>query len=209
MTSKSASILANPGPQSHIVFPCADEGLIAQAAALFLAGGLANEESVVLITTPAHGDAIERLLERDFDIVDLKSKGQLIALDAERQLAKLLVDQMPDAGIFETTVKNLITTAKHNSRVGRVRVFAEMVSLLWKINLEATVRLEEFWNNAIEVYSVPVLCSYSMNGSGACAHRHLPESLLAQHSETVTASDSGAPTWSSVVQNSAARESGA
>ena len=206
MTSKSASILAAPEPHAHIVFPCEDDDLIVQAAALFAAGGLANRESVVTIATLVHGDAIECHLEADgFDIVRLKSEGQWIALDAARLLSRLMSDQQPDAGLFRSTVDELITVAKRNSPVRRVRVFAEMVSLLWKANLDATLRLEELWNEAVEEYSIPVLCTYSMAGAHGRPHHDLPESLLAAHSDRIDAVEPRSVTWSSTPQNRTVR----
>jgi hypothetical protein len=53
---------------------------------------------------------------------------------------------------------------------------------MWTTNLKATERLEQLWNEVIEVHSVPLLCAYSLSGTRPSA---LPESLLACHSHRI------------------------
>jgi hypothetical protein len=61
-----------------------------------------------------------------------------------------------------------------------VRAFGEMVSLLWRVDTAAAVRLEELWNNVIEEHELALLCTYSLNGSDA--HGALPACLVTPHS---------------------------
>src|SRR5690348_14758852 len=182
MTAKPISVLTHPHPCRHIVFSSAEDEVIVSAAGLFVAGGLANEESVVLIATTAHRAAIERSLEESgFDVADLRLSGQLSHVDAEVLLEKLLAGDSIDAAQFHALVGEVLVPARKNSATGDVRVFAEMVSLLRTINLPATVELENLWNEAIEEHSLSLLCSYAVEPESA-----LPEVLLETHSDALT-----------------------
>ena len=51
MTAKTVSILTNPHPKSHIVYPYGDDFHIAEAVSIFTAAGLNQDEAVILIMT--------------------------------------------------------------------------------------------------------------------------------------------------------------
>ena len=63
----------------------------------------------------------------------------------------------------------------------RVRLFGEMVSLLWRVDVLAASRLEELWNEAIATHSVSLLCTYALDRG---RYRYLPDSLVDAHSHT-------------------------
>jgi hypothetical protein len=63
-----------------------------------------------------------------------------------------------------------------------VRIFGEMVDLVWKSNLQSTQRLEELWNEVIEAHSVPLLCAYSLAGTKPA---EFPDALVACHSHAI------------------------
>src|ERR1700682_1178235 len=105
MTPKTASILADPHPKCHIVYPCTDDKLIAEAVTLFSSGGLSRDEAVVLLTTPAHRIAIEESLRGEgFDLDHLKREGRLVILDAKELLSQVLVEGMPEVSRFHNLV---------------------------------------------------------------------------------------------------------
>ena len=60
-----------------------------------------------------------------------------------------------------------------------VRVFGEMVDLIWKEHPGATSQLEELWNDVISTHSVPLLCAYSLADTQP---KSLPSNLLTCHS---------------------------
>src|SRR4051812_20305581 len=83
MNAKCASILTNPHPCSHIVYPYTDERLVTEAVCLFASAGFRKNEAVVLIMTAEHCDPIERRLAMEgFDLAALRDSGQLICEDA-------------------------------------------------------------------------------------------------------------------------------
>src|SRR5581483_4198977 len=163
MTEKTASILVDPHPRCHIVYPCTDDHLIIEAVSTFTASGLAKEEAAVLIATPEHCAAVEQHLAAEgYDVGRLKSEGRLVMLDVREMTSKLVVEGMPSAAVFRNIIGNIVGTAKLNAPSGRIRLYGEMVSLLWGPNLPAALRMEELWNEVIETYSVPLLCTYSL-----------------------------------------------
>ncbi len=185
MTPQTAAILADPHPRCHIVYPCTDDRNIVEAVSVYAAHGLDSDEGVVLITTKEHREAItQRLRKEGYDIDRLERNRQVAFFDAESLLAKLLSRGVPNATVFRDTLGSLITTAKLASPTRRVRLFGEMVSLLCGKDLPATLRLEELWNELVQAYSVPLLCTYSLGMSSGAP---LPEQLIGAHSHCLTA----------------------
>ena len=160
MNPKAAAILADPHPCDHIVYPYSDEALVGQAVCLFASAGLQKGEGVVLVMTVAHCDSITlRLVTEGFHVEALQKRGRLVCVSAEELLSQFMVDGMPNRDLFHSAVGKLIASARASTGkgpAGRVRVFGEMVSLLWNSNLGATISLEHMWNEIIERHHVPL-----------------------------------------------------
>ena len=95
------------------------------------------------------------------------------------------MDGVIDEGLFRRIVDRLILKARSSNGKGcsgQVRIFGEMVSLLWNTNLPAATRLEELSNQVIDAHSVSLRCTYPLNG---LARDAFPERLLACHSHSV------------------------
>lgn len=183
MNPKNAEILTNPHPCGHIVYPYTDEAHVAEAVAMFAGAGLRKGEAVVLIMTANHFQPVLQRLKKDgFDTAALKSSGQLICEDAKVLLSSFLFDGIIDEHRFKTIVGNLIDEARSDGS-RPVRLFGEMVDLLWRTDHRSTQRLEELWNEVIDAYSVPLLCAYSLAGTTSA---HFPTSLVGCHSHALT-----------------------
>lgn len=72
-----------------------------------------------------------------------------------------------DEDLFRSNLDTLINRAKYGGTVRRtrVRVFGELVSHLRLKDLDATVRLEELWNEVIDRHKVALLCTYALSDS--------------------------------------------
>jgi len=186
MNAKGAAILANPHPCGHIVYPYTDETQVAEAVCLFASAGLRKSEAVVLVMTADHREPIRHRLEQEgFNLKQLERAGQLICEDAKDLLSTFLFDGIIDELVFKTKLGTLIEQAKAsggNRTYRPVRVFGEMVDLLWKSNLRTTQRLEELWNEVIDAHAVPLLCAYSLAGTKPL---ELPAPLLTCHSHAI------------------------
>ena len=184
MNSKAAAILANPNPCGHIVYPYTMETQVAEAVCLFASAGLSKGEAVVLVMKADHRRPIRHRLEQEgFNLYQLEGSGQLICADAEDLLYTFMFDGIIDELVFKTKVGKLIERAKSSGGTHRpVRVFGEMVDLIWKSHLQTTQRLEELWNDVIGAYAVPLLCAYSLLGTKPNV---LPAPLMACHSHAI------------------------
>ena len=185
MNSTGREILSNPQPCAHIVYSYTDESHLADAVCLFTSSGLRKGESAVLVLSEPHNICIRQRLEREgFDLAALEDSGQLICADARNLLSEFIFDGIIDEHKFKTHIGRMIHRAKFGTgqrKQGPVRVFGEMVDLIWKGHPQATVRLEELWNEVIRTHSVPLLCAYSMAGMP----NRLPTGLESCHSHTI------------------------
>jgi hypothetical protein len=183
MNSKAGAILSNPQPCGHIVYPYTDESQLAEAVCLFAGTGLRKGEAVLLVMTEAHYQPILDRLEQDgFDMGALRQTGQLVCEDAQKLLFSFMFDGIIDEHKFKAIVGGLIQKAKGVCRERDVRVFGEMVSLIWRSSQRATERLEQLWNEVIEEHSVPLLCAYALTGTKCEA---FPPALLTCHSHAL------------------------
>jgi hypothetical protein len=183
MNPSAAAILNNPQPCGHIVYPYTDETQIAEAVCLFTSAGLRKGEAVLLVMRENHVAPIRQRLEAEgHDLAALQANGQLVCEDASALLASFLDESTLDELAFKTKIGSLIEKAKAVSSPRPVRVFGEMVDLIWKTDPKPTHRMEELWNEVIQAHSVPLLCAYSLAGPMPDA---LPQELLACHSHAI------------------------
>lgn len=189
MTARTTSLLTDPQPHSHIVYPCADETLIGEAVVTFASAGLRKGDAVILVTTKARRELIEdRLTEESFDVKELQTIGQLAFIDAGSMLSEIVVDGSPDAAKFKRAVERVIDRAASGDHAQRnVRIFGEMVSLLYGVNkIPAAEKLEEFWNQLVASRSISLFCAYSLV---LHAPSPFPQSPIDAHTNTIDSSD--------------------
>src|SRR5215469_13880722 len=181
MTPATAAILCNPRPSEHIVYSYTDDTELTDTLTLFAKVGLMRGEAVILVVTAKHADLISQRFEQEgYEVAELLRSGQLVIADAEDVLATFFLDEQR----FKIGIGSLIDTARAGrGRMQPVRVFDEMVDLIWISNLQATLRLEELGNEAIESHSVTMLCAYSL---GHGRPTSLPAPILACHSRVLS-----------------------
>jgi MEDS: MEthanogen/methylotroph, DcmR Sensory domain len=178
-------LLVEPLARDHVVQLYRDERHMIEAVALFTAIALGKGEAVVLVGTPPHIQGVARRLEANgFSVEDVKDWGQLTVKDASETLSSFMVNDMPDAVLFKTMIGSVLQKAAAASRNGRVRVYGEMVNLLWRQNLPAASRLETLWNDVIQSHSISLFCAYHVDGHNG-DRRHFPSDLRAAHSHLI------------------------
>ena len=183
MNPTARAILSNPEPRGHIVYPYTGEAQVAEAVSLFASVGLWRGEGIILVMASTHCAPIrQRLAEHGFDLAALEGSGQLVCQDAQDLLSSFYSNGIIDGLKFKTEIGSIIETAKSRSGNRSVRVFGEMVDIIWTSNPMATQRLEELWNEVIEEHSVPLLCAYSLAGSRP---GDFPAPLKACHSHSI------------------------
>lgn len=151
----------------------------------FLAEGLVAGQPAIVIGTPEHRVAIEEHLQgRLIDCASARRSGDLVLLDAEETLALFMIEDEPDADLFELNVGGLIDRALSGRRRTTVRAYGEMVDVLWKQGRsQSAIQLEILWNKLALKHNFALLCGYSM-GSFYKQTKQLEE-VAALHSHVV------------------------
>jgi anti-sigma regulatory factor (Ser/Thr protein kinase) len=135
----------------------------------FILDGLLRDEGVVVVATADHRVAVdEALLKLGADPSRARLAGRYLSVDAAETLADFMVDGSPQAEKFAATVGGLIADASTDR--GEVRVFGEMVALLWADQqVAAALEVESLWNGLAEQYDFSLLCAYptsALSGAG-------------------------------------------
>jgi hypothetical protein len=175
--------LAEPLAKEHLVHLYQDDSILVEGVALYAGRGLGKGEAVVLIATAEHLEAIERRLQdAGLETADLKAWGQLLCIEAAPLLVRFLDQGGIDTARFHAILADILGQVRRGGRFNKIRLYGEMVNLLWRHNHPATRRLEELWNDAIETHSVSLLCGYRVDGG---QEREIPSDLQALHSHLI------------------------
>ena len=178
-------LLVEPLARDHVVQLYRDEPVLVEAVTLFTGIALGKGEAVVLVATPPHVQVIENRLEASgFSVQDVKAWGQLTVKDASETLSGFMVHGLPDTLLFKTIICSVLQRAATASRNGRVRVYGEMVNLLWRENVSAAARLETLWNDVIQSHSISLFCAYHLDGTHG-EQRNFPPDLRDAHSHLI------------------------
>lgn len=174
-------------PGEHMLHLHADQAQLLDLLVGFVAGGLAGGESVVLLATPAHLDALAgRLAERDLDLRGARRRDHYLTMDVDEALDRFMVGGWPDEPRFESFVTQLVERAS-NGGERRVRAFGEMVAVLWERGQgDATVRLEQLWDRLCRRLGLPLFCAYPRRGFGK-DHAAALREVCAAHSRVLHA----------------------
>ncbi len=162
-----------------------NDRFLCDEVARFVHEGLHASESVVVIATRAHRDAIESELKRQARFEDCLPAGgaKLIWRDADDMLSALLVNGWPDAARCEDVLGALVDEASDSGKVP-VRAFGEMVALLCAAgNPEAALHLEQLWNELARHRAFSLLCAYPTRVFHDDERRHRFYAICAAHSE--------------------------
>jgi MEDS: MEthanogen/methylotroph, DcmR Sensory domain len=172
--------------RSHAVRFYENDKSLAQIVAGFLADGLAADEPGIVVATPDQRAAlIRQLVVRGFDVVNLQRSGQLVLLDAEETLSTFMVDGEPDSGSFASRVSDVIRRACGARTDCTVRIFGQMVDVLWQRGEhQAAIRLEVMWNELAHTHAFSLLCGYAMGHFYKDANF---DEVCAQHTQIVGA----------------------
>jgi MEDS: MEthanogen/methylotroph, DcmR Sensory domain len=175
-------LLGQPLDRDHVVQLYRDERVLVDAVSLFAGTALGRGESVVLVATPEHLDAVERrLADGGFELADLKQWGQLTVRNAAELLYGFMVDGRPDPLLFKALVGGMLRDVA--ARGNKVRVYGEMVNLLWRDNVGAAAQLESLWNELIRDEGISLFCAYQLDDTARGSV--FPSSLSHAHSHLI------------------------
>jgi hypothetical protein len=183
------SLLRAPVPGQHVAQLYTEQQFLARAVGQFVGDGLRQGDAVIVIATPLHWRAILRRLEaEDVDVLRCRRRGQLVIRDAEDTLAEFMADGMPDRERFRAVIGGAIDATRAAGFV-RTRGFGEMVDILRRTDLTATLRLEELWNELLVERGIALLCGYSLDPFDPRNYRGLLQRVSGAHSDLIPVDD--------------------
>ena len=144
----------------HVVNFYDDDSQVTAEIARFAAEGLTHGDRVIIVATAAHRTIVDEVLVQfGADAARARVAGRLVTLDAAETLATFMVDGAPRAEKFEAHVGSLVEAATEDGC--GVRVFGEMVAVLWQQgNVAAAIQLEGLWNELARSRPLTLLCAY-------------------------------------------------
>ena len=170
----------------HIVqFYEVDETVLAQNVVRYLADGYRQGSTLVVIATEAHrGMFLTGLEHLGIDVAAAGRTRQLIGLDADTTLRRLLRDGYPDQDLFESTVGSVVNEGLVRAGGRGLRAYGEMVALLWAASqCPAAIRLEQLWENLKKRLEFGLFCSYRIDIFAKEFQPGLVDALLSSHSQ--------------------------
>jgi PAS domain-containing protein len=162
-----------------------DSALI-EALGRHIGTALESGDTAIVIATKAHRERLaEELRLRKINVAPAINAGLYIELDAAKTLAKFVVGGGPDKQKFQKTVGAVVRDAAARTKPWhRLVAYGEMVALLWaEGKRDATIRLEEFWNELADQHAFDLLCGYPIAVFDRMEHRQLFFSICGEHTE--------------------------
>jgi len=142
--------------QGHSVQSYNDDTFLTASVARFITEGLQVNDTVIIVATAQHREELRKTLTPEQVTHD-----KLMFFDAGEQLLKFMVSDWPSALRFRQVVGSMIGQARQN---GPVRIFGEMVTVLWAEGYtRAALRLEELWNKLATEQPFSLLCAYPLS----------------------------------------------
>jgi anti-anti-sigma regulatory factor len=132
----------------------------------YLAPALRQGDGALVIATPGHRHAFASALAGSgVDLEAAGEEGRYLAVDAEEALSRFMTERGADPSRFTTMVNDLVAGVTRSGR--RVRVYGEMVAVLWaEGNVFAAIAVEDLWNDLARLHPLSVLCAYPTAGFG-------------------------------------------
>ena len=159
-----SSLWSNMSKSGHFVHFYETDAFLLDSLSDFICTGLVLGDICIVLATQAHRENLEeRLAATGLDLVAATTRGEYIALDAAETLSKIMIDGLPEPERFARVIGSTISQAAQSHR--HVRVFGELVALLWaEGNHAAVIRLEELWNDLGKLHPFSLFCGYPMHG---------------------------------------------
>jgi PAS domain S-box-containing protein len=150
----------------HIVQFYEQDAFLIEQAVEFLTARPDVDQTGIIIATKPHHEAIQQRLTafRLQEGTRSSRPRRMIALDAQATLGEILVHGSPDPVRFTALVGDLINEVAEGG-TKPVRVFGEMVALLWADDhYDAALQLEELWNQLGRTHRFSLFCAYPIQG---------------------------------------------
>ncbi|HEX8475555.1 MAG TPA: ATP-binding protein [Pyrinomonadaceae bacterium] len=181
------TIWSEMGESEHFVQFYEADAFLLESLGDFIGTAINAGEAAIVVATKAHRGELEtRLQAKGLDVTNAVECGQLVMLDAAETLSKFMLDEAPNTELFVEHIGEIIAHAAEGRP--RVRIYGEMVALLWaEGNFDAAIRLEELWNDLQKTHAFALFCAYPLNGfTGESLCRGLAD-VCTTHSRVIPA----------------------
>lgn len=159
----AARFLEHPPAHSHAVQFYDDHAFLVETVAQFLLPGLDAGQSVLVVATAPHTDALIERLGKARVTAALRAK-QLLLVDSDAMLARFMLAGEVSEPAFANALELVLRELPAAAAGGPLRAFGEMVDALWQQGqTAAALKLEELWCRICEQRKqLTVLCAYRM-----------------------------------------------
>jgi MEDS: MEthanogen/methylotroph, DcmR Sensory domain len=187
-----ASFIADAPTGDHGVQVYDAPSELGDAVARFLDAGFRRGDPALVVATADHWLHVARDLEaREWDPEVLERQGLLTYRDADATLDAFMDGDLPSAQRFEAVVGGLVDSAATRFPGHTMRVFGEMVDLLWARGHErGAVVLEELWNDLQRTRRFSLLCAYHLDIFDVDVQTEALPAVFGTHTHARPAADS-------------------
>lgn len=177
------------GQDHHAVQFYPADGELAGVVSRYLAEGIRSGDGVVVVATEPHRDAfVTGLGEAGIDAGQAERDGRLLLIDAAGLLGTFLDGDRLDGDRFAAAAAGLLGRAGLAGAGGlaggrrRIRIYAEMVALLWEAGqVSLAIQLEELWNGLGARFPFSLLCGYPASVLDVPEHAHAVSDIRRLH----------------------------
>jgi hypothetical protein len=160
-----ASLAADTGygcEHDHLVQFYDTESFLVETVCSVLTPALGAGDAAIVVATDTHRKLFEAAFRRaGIDVDAAIDDGRYLPFDAEAVLRCFMIDGRPDAATFQRTIGAVFDVASEGER--RIRVYGEMVALLWDDgDVASALALEDLWNDLAAIHAFDLLCAYPM-----------------------------------------------
>lgn len=138
----------------HAVQFYKDDMFLINTVSAFITAGCKENGAIIVMATEKHREELR-------NTVQAAGNSSIKYIDAVELLSAFRVDGWLNQTRFTSTVGHLVQRA---ALTGPVRLYGEMVSMLWaEGKTRAAIRLEELWNELASQHAFSLLCAYPMS----------------------------------------------
>jgi hypothetical protein len=178
----------DPHTEHGVVLYGKNRRSLTRSVAMYALAGLAQGDAVVLVARPEHGTGIvAELAAAGVQTQPLIDAGRLALLDAAATLDGLQIDGELVRAQFERAIAEILDRIPAGA--GRpVRIFGEMVGLLWECDrFAAAIQLEEWWNALQRDRGFRLFCAYPVDVCGDAFTAENVDGVIRTHSHLLPA----------------------
>ena len=151
------------GPRDHIVLfyqEAHNHRELTESGGEYLLGALRDDGAAIVVGTWDHRLSFARYLVRaGVDVAAARAGDSYFELDSNHMIDTFVVDSHADPASFWAEITPVVRRAAESGQP--VRIFSEMVTLLWDAGqIGAVIEVEAMWNELATQFPLSLLCAY-------------------------------------------------